>query len=427
MMKFNLKSIIYVLICAVIMFLPRRWFIFGVQSYRIVSILLLILLSKKMKINTKFLNIFTAVYIFYTAGYYLIDNGFMSFLGFLMDTLGIFIIVYSSIDNKDDFEQFFGIFVKCITIYSILCIIQTFTEFNIFDVIARSKPTVAFTSVYYRFGLVRSYGSFTMPINNAVFLSLGVLLILYKMENSKIESHKNKLYFPFVCVCSAIASTLSRSPMIFLVLILILYWMRKGIFKIVIKNIKKILMVLAILIIVFLAFPKIRNIANNFVNMFLAIVDDSARNSISDSFGTNVNGVGERGLLYKWVNEKIQDNPFFGVGPDNGTTFKYRDANNKVRYKTSIENQYLKMLCYFGWGGLIAFVVFTIYMLIYNYKLYCKTREINFYFFSLLMQLYYILIMFCVASIDDMRMYFLTLALLFLNNKFEMEKIDECD
>lgn len=424
-MKFNLKNIVYVLICAIIMFLPRRWFILGIQSYRIVCILLLILLSKKIKVNTKFMNVFTMTYIFYIAGYYLIDNGFMSFLGFLMDTLGVFIIVYSSINNKEDINQFLSIFVKCITIYSIFCIIQTFTEFNIFDVIAGNKPTVAYTSVYYRFGFVRSYGSFTMPINNAVFLSLGSLIILYEIENSKGESQKNKLYVSFVCVCFAIASTLSRSPMIFLGIVLILYWMKKGIFRIIIKNINKILMIFLILVVVFLTFPRIREVANNFVNMFLAIVDDSARNSISDSFGTNVNGVGERGLLYKWVSEEIQDNPFLGVGPDNGTTFMYRDANNKVHYKTSIENQYLKMLCYFGWSGLVIFVVFTIYMFVFNYKLYCKTKSTNFYFFSLLMQLYYILIMFCVASIDDMRMYFLLLSLLFLNNKFETEKINE--
>lgn len=420
-MKLNLKNVVYVLICAVIMFLPRRWFIFGIQSYRVVSILLLVLLFKKIKINTKFLNVFTVIYIFYTAGYYLFDNGLMSFLGFLIDTLGMFIIIYSAVEDKNDFENFITIFIKCITIYSIFCLIQTFTEFNIFDFISGNKPGVASTSVYYRFGLVRSYASFTTSINNALFLVMGAFLIIYRIEKTESKKEKNNVILSFLCVCAAILSTLSRGPMLIFICALLLYLLKKGLINVIIRNIKKIIFVLIILIILFIGIPRVRNATTNFINMFLAIFDDSAVSSISNSFGTNANGIGERALLYKWVNEKIQGNELLGLGPDSTITFKFEDSNNKIRYKTSIENQYLKTLCYFGWIGLISFLIFTIYMLTLNYKLYNKEKKIDFYFFSILTQIVYIIAMFTVASVDDMRMYFLLIGLIFVFYKFREE------
>ena len=62
-MKVSYKQIFYFMICAVLMLLPRRWFIFGIQSYRLLLLLLLFLTIKRIGYSKYFFNIVTILYI----------------------------------------------------------------------------------------------------------------------------------------------------------------------------------------------------------------------------------------------------------------------------------------------------------------------------------------------------------------------------
>lgn len=417
-MKTSLKIFVYYLIAFVIMFLPRRWFIFGIQSYRLIMLLVIILLLKKIKFCNKFFNIFTVAYITYVSMHYFIDSGIMSFLGFLIDTVGIFVVLYSSIEDSNDFKLFLNVFCKCIAIYSCLCILQIATEINIFDIISGTKPISMVSSVYYRYGLVRTYGSFTNSINNAVFLIMGFWITFYMSKENK---YNKKYMFYTILNIIAIITTLSRAPMMIFFISIVLYCLKIGLAKIIITNIKKIIIGTLLIIVLIASFSKLRITLVNFANMFFAIFDESTSTSISSSFGVNANGIGERADLYKWVSEKISEHELLGLGANEEIIFVYKDANGKTREKTSIENQYLKVLAYFGWIGLILFIIFTWIMLIENFKLYKKNKNL-FYLITMLIQIEYIACMFTVASIDDMRMYYLILALMFIFSKKERIK-----
>lgn len=430
-MKISYKQIFYFMICAVLMFLPRRWFIFRIQSYRLVLIALLFITITKIKYSKSFFNIITILYILYVAIYYLIDSGVMSFLGFVIDTAGVFIVIYSNVQSRKDLQSFLNIFIQCTVIYSILCIIQTFTGFNIFDAISGAKSGVASTSVYYRFGLVRSYGSFTTSINNALFLVLAICIILYEIENETNMRKKRKKRVALVISSSAVVATLSRFPMMLLALVFIAWLLKKGILQFLLKNIVKITIVIIIICMVFTFSESVRNVTENFVNMFVAVFDDSAKDNISESFGVNAGGVGERVLLYTWVGEKIKGKEAFGLGPNADIVFKYTDEWNKVREKTSIENQYLKMLSYFGYIGLILFILFTGKVLVYTIKRlkYSPQRVFDFWYMALIAQLSYIICMFSVASVDDMRTYFMIIACVYIvAGKFHnVAEVEECE
>lgn len=429
-MKVSYKQIFYLMICAVLMFLPRRWFVLGIQSYRLV-LLLLLLSIKRIDHSKSFFNCVTILYTAYISVYYLSDSGLMSFLGFVIDTVGMFIVVYSNIQSKGELQSFLDIFVKSTALYSMLCIIQTFTGFNIFDIIAGAKSGVASTAVYYRFGLVRCYGSFTTSINNALFLVLSVCIILYKIDCETNKRKKKKNIIALVLACCATVATLSRFPIMLLVFVFIAWLLKKGILQLLFKNIAKIIVVISIICMVFAFSQSMRNITTNFTNMFVAIFDTSAQKDISGSFGVNASGVGERVLLYNWVREKIRGNEVFGVGPEADIVFKYTDEWNKVREKTSIENQYLKMLSYFGYVGLILFIMFTIVVLIYSIKRlkYDSKRVFDFWYMTLVAQISYIICMFSVASVDDMRTYFMIIGCMYIVGEkfYNIPGTKECD
>lgn len=415
-MRISYRQLFYFMICAVLMFLPRRWFIFGVQSYRLVILILLFISCKRLRFSKNFFNVVTIVYIGYVAGYYLLDSGIMSFLGFAIDTIGLFVLMDSNIRSESDLQCFFDVFVKCVVVYSICCIVQTLTEFNIFDVIAGVKSGVASTAVYYRFGMVRSYGSFTTSINNALFLDMAVCIILYKFENAVGRAKKRNMGLAIVVTIAGVISTLSRFPLLMLAFILVCWSIKKGLLNLLYRNALKVCASLVIIVLVFIGSESVRSYSSNFVNMFLAVFNDSAQTAISDSFGVNAGGVGERLLLYVWVQDEIEGKELFGVGPAADIVFRYTDEWNKVREKTSIENQYLKMLSYFGYVGLTLYILFIASMLIYNAKKlkYGDKGVFDFWYMSFVAQLTYVICTFTVASVDDMRTYFLIIAGVFI-------------
>lgn len=416
-MKISAKQLIYFLICSVIMYLPRRWFVFGIQSYRLVLLLLLFTQIQRLRFSKSFFNIFTILYISYISIYYFCKSGILSYMGFVIDTVGIFILIYSVIDTKKDFEIFLSIFIKCVVAYSVFCIIQTFTEFNIFDVIAGVKSGVALTSVYYRFGLVRSYGSFTTSINNALFLVMASHITLFQMDQEEKKNRRKKYFWYYLIIVAAICSTLSRAPILILLITLLGYLVKKGLSKFVVRHLLKIITTLIVVSIIISSSSIVRNSTLNFVNMFYAIFDDSTSLSYSSSFGVNANGLGERVLLYDWVQEEIKGNELLGVGPDADIVFKFKDEWDKDRTKTSIENQYLKTLSYFGFLGLALYIAFGFKMLFYTISRSMKNKSMNFYHTSYIIQLAYLICILSVSSVDDMRMYFAVLALTHLYDK----------
>lgn len=393
------------------MFLPRRWFIFGVQSYRLVLLVLLVITVKKWRISKVFLNVYTVLYIAYVTAYYLIDAGIMSAFGFVIDTAGLFILLYSNIRTKDDLQSFLEIFSKSLTVYSVICIIQAFTGFNIFDIV--SGTSLSSAANYYRFGLVRSYGSFNTSINNALFLVMASCVILYLYEKAAERIDKKHYIMKYVICIAAIFACMSRAPILVLMLTWLIYLMKKGLLKFVYRNLIKIITIMVIVLILFVSSGTVRTVSSNFVNMFAAIFNDDVSTSISSSFGVNAGGVGERLLLYTWVGEKIDGNEIIGLGPSSDPEFRYKDEWNKERVKTSLENQYLKMLYNFGYIGLTLFVLFTLKMLMCTFKGIKRFtgQGLSFHYFALMAQIAYIVCIFTVASVDDMRMYYLVICI----------------
>lgn len=405
-MKITYKQIFYFLICATFMFLPRRWFIFGVQSYRLLLLILLAVTVKRWKFSKTFFNLFTVLYTMYILLYYLIDAGLMSSLGFAIDTVGLFILVYSNVRTNEDLQSLLSIFSNSLVVYSVICILQTFTGFNIFDIV--SGTSLSGAANYYRFGLVRSYGSFNTSINNALFMVMASCIILYLYEHATDRIEKKYYIIKYIVCIIAICACMSRAPILVLMLIWFIYLVKKGLLKFVYRNFIKIMILMATVLVLLVSSSTIRMISTNFVNMFVAIFDDSVGSSISSSFGVNVGGIGERAILYTWVGEKIDGNEILGMGPSSDPEFRYTDEWNKERVKTSLENHYLKILYNFGYIGLVLFILFIFKMLICTYKgiKNFPSQGMSFHYIALMAQIAYIVCIFTVASVDDMRMYY---------------------
>lgn len=420
-MKITYKQFFYFLICAVLMYLPRRWFILGIQSYRLILLLLLVYTIKKLRFNKSFFNLFTLLYIFYITLYYLIDAGIMSAFGFLLDTAGFFILIYSNVNSRYDIRLLLKVFSNCVCVYSVLCIIQTFTGINIFDIVSGTS----FESLpnYYRFGLVRSYGSFNTSINNALFLVMASCVLLFMYENTSEKRTRKTYLIKYVLCIAAICACMSRAPILVLVLVWVLYLAKKGLFRFIYQNFLKIILLFVLALVLLVSSATVRNASTNFVNMFMAIFNDDASDSISSSFGVNVDGVGQRMILYNWVGQKVKGHEIIGLGPSSDPEFKYVDEWNKLRVKTSLENHYLKMLYNFGAIGMILFICFTLKMFRCTYKKQNKDekRSISFQYMAILAEIAYAVCIFTVASVDDMRMYYFIICIaVLLNTKLDL-------
>ena len=413
--KILLKNFTIDIFAFLVMFLPRRLYFFGAFSYRIVIlfvlVLCLILRKGKLSISNTVIDIPMILYFVITGIISFIHLQFSTGIGYIIDTCLVLIIIYNLLQKEQDINRFINVFLVFLGIYAALGIIECFTGFNIWDLVHSAGYQ------RYRFGLYRSYGSSTNFTNNGAFLMLCFPVVVWKMQQK--EEHKKIYGVIYGLVFLNILATLTRSIILCTFFLQFIWLLKSGMVQYIKKHFLQVMAAAAVVLLV-VNIPVVYNFLNQFISMFVALYDYETANEISDSFGSNANGIGQRFLLYTWIFDAVKDKILFGLGPNCPFEYTFMTLTGKRMIKTSIENQYLVHLYRYGMAGLISYTSMLISIILRLWKnmesdLTGRGGKCTFGFMILTTVFIYFISGLSFAASDDFRMLFLILSLFFVH------------
>lgn len=362
----NINNFLIWCMATIYFFFPRRFYLLDIYSFRfiIIGVLILSVVYNRFVFGytKKFMTI-PALFFCVAALRYLVAGRYTTGLGYLLDTIILAVVMSNLIQTRKDFEKYITWFCGFIGIYSILGIVECLTGFNLWNTITGSTDLV-----YVRYGLYRSYGSMTNFTNNAFFLLLSIILVIWKVQNCR-DNQKIKYIAILILVNLNILATLTRSAILLASLLYLILFFRGGMIRFVKKYFLPILIFCTCITIVFMFSETAVNAVKMLANMFVAIVDEDTALTISSEFGGNESGVGNRFQLYSWVLESIKGNEIYGVGPRE-FAYNWIRSDGRIMIKESLENQYLSVLYRFGIVGLCLYIpmIFGFFYNVYKYR-----------------------------------------------------------
>jgi hypothetical protein len=410
----NIKFALVLLMAFGLLF-PNEFRISGIYTihFLILSIILLTtVLIHKFSIPKEFKNLFFFSYFLVIPIETFYHNSIKIGIFFFLQTVGILLIVYNGIKNKSQFDYSLEFLIKIFGILSVLGIIETFTNFNIFDCI-RNVNTQIDTGL--RFGLHRSRGMMVVCQNYGIFLIMAASLTFYQIQN-----WKNKKIYKIIYILISINElcTLTRATIAAFIVTQVILVIKCGEikrFKVWIRGI--IVFVILYFVVTVLKIESVNNALNSIYSMFIAVLDPEAASQIANQFGTNVGGIGQRLDLYGWILEEIQGHELLGLGPYE----VFIRVVNADFTKTSIENQYLSLLFHYGWVGLGSYILWGIAYMCYLTKKFIadkrqNSRTLSFNFVMLTFMAVYFIALFTCAEIDEVYLIMYTMGLTFSHN-----------
>lgn len=395
---------------------PSRLTLLNQPLNKIVLIFLFItwVLVKKAKIKI----VFKKYILFYLAIIFLVNIIHLNLVNLIWSIFEIIFLLSifpEFIKTEITFLKIIDIFIFILGALSLLGIIETFTGINIFDIISGSYVEHLGANSL-RFGLTRSRGFLTTSINNAVFLGIGATLTAYRMTLNK----NKKVIFTIIywLALANMLSTLSRGVILIFTCVQIVFWWKAGVIKKPVNIIIFIVIAAFILVILQLFGVPVFETINQIYAMFAVVFNSDYTDTIADNFGMNIGGIGNRFDLYNWIFKAVKDNLIFGMGYDSHFAVKL----SKTVIKTSIENTFLAQFYYNGIVGLAGFTVFMLGNLQKSFKkrnnFMPSETKISFEWLVALITVGYILSMLNVNAVDDMRLYYLVLMLMFSRKNF---------
>lgn len=410
-MKLTAKQIIFSILAIFVMFMPRRLSILGMFSFRIFIILAVVLAFLVFRIRIKLSGVLLMptfwIYIGLMLAVQLAHVEFSSMLVPLLDIVALSVVLNSVLETKEDIDFFVRLFLIMLIIYSVFCFVELFTGFTPWKLLgAVDRSTV-------RFGLHRSFGAYTTSNNNGSFLLLTFPVSWYAQKNFP---DKRLSAISIAATWIALICTISRAQILAAIILYFIIIWRTGFISFFKRHFIKILIVLLV-VAVLLLIPSVRSMFGNFFNMFQAIFDSSAEEEISESFGSNAGGVGERTMLYSWVWQELKGHYWFGMGATRPLNHLWRPNQWQVAVKKSIENHYLSTLFRYGIVGLIALLSFFTQSTVFMIGKYRSERRAfslkkaseSIQFRIMITMFCFFVVLFTVAAMDDYRMFFVLL------------------
>ena len=376
------KSLLFAKLMIVSFFLPNRGIFVGYQYlFQLLLFLLYILANgNKIKINKLIIPKWIIIYFFILGICILRHFDTRGVLWNLYDLVPAFaaisIIVNCIICNKNNFYKLIDFLLKIVTVYSILCIIESITGFNMYDFLTNDKVIYLFANEI-RFGFVRNRGVFDVSINNGAFLTMNLCLCCYRLLSNRDKNYKLMYLIIFV------AAFLGMSRVIWIDLAL-----SQTIIFLGLKTSKKIRYLLIGTLLVSISWIVGSLLPSSFLGQFFNIIDEMIDTTISGIFVNNststvtsesgLYGIGARFDLWVWVFEATKDKLLWG----NGFQEIFRHVYTANTVKTSIEVMWLYRLFKTGLIGMFGLIFLQISSLLSSVKNLKKYRKLtqNYFF-----------------------------------------------
>lgn len=362
----NMNKMLIFLAAVLIMFLPRRIYIVGIFSFRAIILglfLIYVLRCGKIKFPRALRNILMIVYFIYSFLNYFFTFQISSGIGFLVDNVILIMLLTSLLTSREYLEYFLDTFCGMLAIYAVLGVFESLTGINFYDVIA---STSAIQSV--RFGLTRFCGAGLVSSNNANFLLLSSVLVMYRIINT--DGKKKKcLIGVYILNALALCSTLTRASILLFVALQCVWLIKAGVLRFINRHFISVSISVLVVLILICFVPQVNEIVTNFAAMFQAIFDSATADSIGAFFGSNAQGSGERLQLYDWVSQHMVGKELFGNGANTPFIHEWTTWYGVRVTKISLENHYLMMYYQLGIVGLVTFLGHYFFMFLYTRKI----------------------------------------------------------
>ena len=408
--------------------IPLYFNIFGFNVSNLVCLLLVfgaILREKgviRLKINIYAVFSFISLWITCRCFESLLSGEATEIFYILLRTVGIYIALDMLINTRKQFLDIIKAVIYSSGIVSVVGIVEEITHFNLFSLLT-SEPLNYNPS---RFGILRILTFSSHTIVYGVYLMFCLALCLYFMQFVSAKQ-KRKYQVIYGLLWINLILTLSRSIIILTIIsqLMILYFC--GVRKLFSIMFRLIIVGSVGIIVLSLISSEFLRIISYIWYMILAVFDDRYVSMISGAFGNdNLNAVGNRVDLYKWVAESMNNHWLLGNGMNASFNYGYLTTNGLytwTQYKTSIEVHWLDILFRYGLVGLcteaLAFITIVIYPLLKKLKKreWEKTVGFNAVCFSAFVC--YIIELFAVNQSSDRNIFYLFVILLFIYNKKE--------
>lgn len=430
--NYKIKQNVGLLFCELLMLyvlIPTRGRIFGISfGANLVLLVCFIgqfLVSKKLTRDIpRYCMLYIMISIFCTLVHFS-DRSIVNNVIAIIKLIAPFYIVVMGIKKIEQFEELLKFIVKIFTVYSVFGIVETFTHFNIFDAITGTKVVYEHANSL-RFGLARNRGLADVSINNGMLLCLVLCIAAYVLVYaSKKERKWYQISYILIFVDAFL--TLSRAIWLELIITQVLIFIvlapknkRKVIGRIITIGVVGALLLLCIS-------PELLDkISAIFTGMFSSTYDAITGSETSEATEMSY-GVGHRFALWLWVWEKAQGSLIFGASASN--PFIYISPSGYI--KESIEVMWLFKLYNTGFVGLIGYIVFqigSIRCMIKGNRLekeVYQEKRVTFNYVMLVATLLYFVTQFSCSAFEDLKFYYIILALLFCYNKICKEKYME--
>lgn len=336
-------------------------------------------------------------------------------------------------NNIRDWRMFVRIILAVCYVTGVVCIfgiVEALTGFNIWTIFNNSDATININPP--RFGLTRIVSFTYQTISYCTFLVLAACLIMYLLNIKGDINRKQRKLLKCIYVLTVvnIILTLSRSAILIFIVsqIMILYGL--GAKKLLKTMARAAVVGVAALFILSIIAPEAFHTIRNVYYMIMAVFDNEYTSLIAGEFGNdNLNVIGTRLDIYKWVYEVIEKETMFGVGFNTPFSYEFDSGNiwHTILTKNSIEVEYLLTFYETGYVGLISeCVVFSAIVITSVKRKFIASRwegKIGFNYIMFVVMVCLIIQYFMVNQSSEQFLFFLIVALFMTYNnhrKFEM-------
>lgn len=414
--KLNIPKHIMPVICIVlIQFLPKN----GVSlKLYLICIMLWILVIQKGTAHLGRIDVGNAYYsfTFFTS---LLIHAYGGSIAAALSFFGFFVcvpkIIKKRIWNRDDFDCIISLMLILFTVYAIFGIIESFTRFNLVDILF-NRSVVSGGANEYRGGLYRGHGSLMVSINNAIFVNMAWAIANYKLCNTK----KNRIFWTFVwfLIGLDVILILSRTVIAVGVLMQMMLFRKQGVTWIS----KRIMVIVPILIVIsWFNVDTVSSIKGTVDSLFYPIINELLGTSFSASTEHVFQGSGQRFQLWNWIFESVKKNLIFGKGFTDPFSYVFESSILSGQYagtkymavKTSIEVHWLYVLYQKGIFGLSGFIAFQIGCLKKTMMKGVHTFEetLSFQYVMKIITISYFIILFTCSGSEDLYFFYMLMGL----------------
>lgn len=373
--KISTQIILYIFV-ALFPIIPSYFSVFGVGGTNFISLLFILSVMavkkgsiKNIKIKTNYLNWIMLLWVICHFISMVVVNTFIQAVYFLLTSVIVCYILLPLIKNKYVFMNVIKIVVKTSGVLSLFGIIEEFTGFNIFILLNTTGTVLNYNSP--RFGMTRIISYSSHAIVYGAYIMFCLSLTFYYLQNiSNNRKETITVRFIYALLWINVIFTFSRSAILFTLLsqILLLYF--SGFKRFLITILKIVIASIFISVVTAFAIPKVGALITNFMFMILAVFNDKYSSLSASVFSVSgeANATGNRLDLYQWVFETIKADNSWLFGHNLQDTFSYSRTVTDGIYswtnvKKSLEVQYLNLLYYYGFLGMIPEILVYIALL----------------------------------------------------------------